>query len=109
MMTTKREDFKLFELREKTDRQLAEYINSRLDSGITFARLVTDPETRTRWASTDLFLERARASFEEACRLLPWIPERDRRRALHSKVDQLGRLLSEVSRPGADSCLRAAC
>ncbi len=104
-MNTRSESFKLVELRAKTDRQLAEYINNRLDAGLTFARLFTDPDTRSRWASTDVFYTKASEAFEEARALLPWIAgvSATECHRLAGKLEELRELLD------VQPCRRAAC
>ena len=97
---------KLLELRAKTDRQLLEYIGNRLDSGLTYGRLASDPDARNRWASVDMFEERASKAYDEAQSLLPLVRNltRAERRVLQAKTEELGRLLGR-----APLLTRAAC
>ena len=106
-MNTRLQTSKLLELRAKTDRQLVEFITSRVNAGLTWSRLVTDPESRNRWASTGMFLERACQAYSDVRPLLPLVGnlETSERRILESKVDQLRRFVEEHSQqPACAAC-----
>jgi len=104
-MNISAESFKLVELRAKTDRQLTEYINRRLESGLNFARLALDPDAQGRWASMQVFQDQARESLREAGKLLSVVSQPERRR-LTGKLNQLRDLLETRAN---EPCLRAAC
>ena len=97
---------KLLELRAKTDRQLFEYISNRVESGLSYGRLAADPDARRRWASVDVFQERASKAYSEVHRLLPVVRNltRPERRTLDAKIQELGRLLGT-----SPALTRAAC
>ncbi len=109
-MNISAESFKLVELRAKTDRQLALLINRRLDTGLNFARLAADPDAQSRWASTEVFQDKAREALCEVGKLLPVVNtlSQPERRRLAVKLNQLRQLL-ETSEAAGGSCLRAAC
>jgi len=88
---------KLIELRSKTDRQLVALINSRLDAGLTCARLVTDPGSDSKWASAEAFQAGAIRAHDEVRALLPWVNDvtMSERRRLELKLEQLRELLDE--------------
>jgi hypothetical protein len=108
-MNISAESFKLVELRAKTDRQLANYINHRLEAGLNFARLASDPGTPSRWASAEPFRDKAREALGEAGKLLPLVNSLGpaERRRLACKLSELRRALETSN--GAERCLRAAC
>lgn len=86
---------RLAEFRAKTDYQLHALIANRLDRGLSFARLLLDPEVRERWASVDEFTNNAEKAYREAAHLMPVlrdIPVAERRR-LESRLLQLREIL----------------
>jgi hypothetical protein len=94
-MTTRAEDQKLAEFRARTDQQLHALIASRLNRGLSFARLLLDDEARERWASMDEFAARAESSYSDVSKLLPLlrgITSAERRR-LESRLVQLRQIL----------------
>ncbi len=94
-MTTRAEVEKLAEFRARTDSQLHALISSRLDRGLSFARLLIDEDARDRWANMDEFSARAETSYNEVARLLPLLrgvtPAEHRR--LESRLAQLREIL----------------
>ena len=96
-MNSRPECTKLIELRSKTDRQLVAFITSRLDVGLTYARLVADLGSDNNWASAEAFQASAVKAYDEVRALLPWIDDvtRAERRRLESKLEQLRELLDE--------------
>lgn len=72
-MATWQDSSKLIELRSKTDRQLIELINRKLETAQWFA---ADPE----------FHRTAERACEEVRHLLPWIPRPERRR-IEARLD----------------------
>lgn len=94
-MTTRAEVAKLAEFRARTDQQLHALISSKLDRGLSFAKLLLDEEARGRWSSTDEFVARADKLYTEVARLLPLlhgISSAERRR-LESRLNQLRDIL----------------
>jgi len=91
---------KLSELRTRTDRQLIELISSRLDRGLTFARMAADDESRRIWASTDEFLRRAEKARSEVSAWMPLLAKAAEfeRRRLELKLVQLAELLDHANR-----------
>jgi hypothetical protein len=109
-MNTRSQPSKLVELRAKTDRQLVEIISSELNAGLTYARLAGDPETRKRWASTEVFREKAAKASAEV-RALLWVVNgvsRADRRALELKLALLDRMLQTAAGENVIPA-RAAC
>jgi hypothetical protein len=96
-MDSRWEVTKLIELRSKTDRQLVAFINSRLNAGLSYARLVAAPESDSRWASTEAFQAGAVKAYDEVRALLPWVKDitMAERRRLELKLEQLRELLYE--------------
>jgi len=103
---------KLAELRSKTDRQLARFINGRLDQGLNYARLLAHPDSDldwTNWTSTESFPANARKAYAEARSLLPWVNVAGtERRRLESKLEDLRELLDE-STIRAEMRVQTAC
>jgi len=94
-MTTRAENHKLAELGAKTDHQLHALIASRLDRGLSFARLLLDEEARRQWASMDEVAAKAERAYVDVSQLLPLlrgISAADRRR-LESRLAQLREVL----------------
>src|SRR5580765_8345654 len=84
---------KLYELRGKTDRQLAALIANRLDRGLAFARAMQEDEGRD-WE----FVNYAEGALAEAAKWMPLledVPALERRR-LEIKAAQLREALSRV-------------
>jgi hypothetical protein len=95
-MNSRPEFTKLIELRSKTDRQLVVFITSRLDAGLTYARMVVDPGSDSNWASAEAFQSNAIKAYEEVRALLPWVSvTQAERRRLELKMEQLRDLLNE--------------
>jgi hypothetical protein len=84
---------KLTQLRAKTDRQLLDFIDSKLEAGLHFAALVD--------------LDRADCALREAQELLPAINERQRRE-LDPKINRLRDALGRLRRRESPRVL-AAC
>ena len=94
-MTTSVETQKLAVLCAKTDQQLLALVSSRLDRGLSFARLLLDDEARESWSSLDDFAIKAEEAYTDVSRLLPLVrsvaaPER---RRLQSRLMQLREIL----------------
>lgn len=62
---------KLAELRAKTDRQLAQYVRSRLDLAVSLAFQGEQERRSGRWASAEEYRRRWEEVFAEVKRLLP--------------------------------------
>lgn len=94
-MTTSAEIHKLAEFRAKTDHQLHELIRTKLERGLSFAKLLLDDEARERWANLDEFANRADQSYQEVSRLLPLLRgiSAAERRRLESRLSQLREIL----------------
>jgi hypothetical protein len=109
-MDSRPEFTKLLELRSKTDRQLLALITSRLDFGLTYARLVLDPGSDSNWASAEAFRASAVRAYEEVRGLLPWLSDvtKAERGRLELKLEQLRELLDE-STIHAGMRVQAAC
>ena len=95
----KTQSSKLVELRAKTDRQLHELINSRLDAGLNFARWAAQAQAGRRWTSQEIFQAGASDAYAEARHLLPWVDglSRAQRSGLEFKLEQLRRRLEDLS------------
>ena len=87
---------KLIELRAKTDRQLFELINRRVDAGLAFVRLATESGHQSQWTADQIFRASACRAYTEASRLLPLIDSPSRLR-VEFKLEQLRRGLGAVS------------
>jgi hypothetical protein len=109
-MNSRPELSKLIELRSKTDRQLVQFITSRLDAGLDAARLLADVGYHINWASVEAYQASATKAYEEARALLPWVTEVTRleRRRLELKLEQLRELLDE-STIHAEMRVQTAC
>ena len=96
-MNSRPEVTKLIELRSKTDRQLVAFINSRLDVGLTYARLLTGTGPDSNWASVESLHAGAIRAYDEVRALLPWVNDvtKAERRRLELKLEQLRELLDE--------------
>ena len=94
-MDTRAENSKLAELCAKTDQQLQTLICSRLDRGLTFARLLLDEEARQRWSSMDEFFSKAEKAYQEVASLLPVLRgiSKSERRRLERRLIQLRDIL----------------
>jgi hypothetical protein len=109
-MNSRLKSSKLLELRARTDRQLVEFVSSRLNAGLTFARLATDPDVHDRWASTAMFQEKACAVYCEVAPLVPLVGNLSEaeRRVLESKLDRLRPFAEErtacVEAPAGAAC-----
>jgi hypothetical protein len=79
---------KLSELRAKTDRQLAGFIHSKLDVGLSFAVLAEVEESAGDRLYALRSLERAGQALAEVQKLLPALNEAQRR-AFDSKLAEL--------------------
>ncbi len=99
-MKTRSESSKLVELRAKTDRQLIEIINHRLNAGLALARAV--------W--TDSSEARAWQIYAEVRRLLPWVNNLTRadRRSFEVRLADLAALLEVLSSSRALTARAAA-
>jgi hypothetical protein len=100
----------LAEFRAKTDQQLHILISSRLDRGLSFARLLLDENTRESWTSTDNFSALAESAYTEVSRLLPLLRgvTAAERRRLESRLIQLREVLDCVSLRAVPR-VRSAC
>jgi hypothetical protein len=96
-MNSRPEVTKLIELRSKTDRQLVAFINNRLDAGLAYARLITEPGPDSRWATAEALQASALRAYDEVRTLLPWVRDatKPERRRLELKLDQLREFLDE--------------
>ena len=98
-MSNRPESSKLSELREKTNRQLLEFLIRRLDTGLNFARLAADPESRSVWASTSEFHAGAEKAYAEVRALLPCLQgvSKFEHCRVEVKLELLGELLGQLS------------
>ena len=92
---------KLNELRNKTDRQLASLISSKLDRGLAFARVLLNDDFERNWASREHFLVNAERALSDATAWLPMLAGATQlqRRRLEFKLTQLRDTLERVSTP----------
>jgi len=96
-MKTRLQPAKLLELRSKTDRQLVQLINSRLNAGLVFLRWAVESDDRGQWASRDIFRDNACRAYAEALKLLPWTGGGGAERLeLELKCEQLRRGLAAL-------------
>ena len=79
---------KLLQLRAKTDRQLMDFIYSKLEAGLNFAALAETLYSDGNWASAERSRELADEALNEVLLLLPVMTERQRR-DLEPKVNIL--------------------
>ena len=105
-MKTRLQPSKLIELRAKTDRQLVQLINSRLNAGLVFLRWAAESEDRGQWASRDTFRDNAWRAYTEAQKLLPWTRDPEHLE-LELKCEQLSQGLTELS-TGREHLLQTA-
>jgi hypothetical protein len=107
-MNTPSESSKLVELRAKTDRQLLDLIGSRVDAGLSLARMAAD-ESRIACSTKAQLLEaKARMGYEEARRLLPLVRgiSRAELHLVERRLEQLGQSLDGTP---VSERIRAAC
>ena len=94
-MSTRSDDQKLAEFRARTDQQLHTLVSSRLDRGLSFAKLMLDEEAREHWCGMEEWVAKAEKSYNEAARLLPLlrgIPPAERLR-LESRLAEIRGIL----------------
>src|SRR5690349_9348562 len=103
-----REPLKLSELRAKTDRQLLNLIDRRLDSGLEAARRFTDDDPYLDDAGVAEAQLRTERAYEEARLWQPTVDSRyeESRSRLRCRLSKLRRLLDKVTVRGA---VHAAC
>src|ERR1700675_4072756 len=89
---------KLLQLRAKTDRQLMDFIYSKLEAGLNFAALAETLYSDGNWASAERSLELADEALNEVHLLLPVLSERQRR-DLEPKVNILREAVRGLSAP----------
>jgi DNA-binding transcriptional MerR regulator len=87
---------KFLQLRAKTDRQLLDFIHSKLEAGLNFAALAEILYTLGNRESADRSLERADQALNEVQRLAPVIDE-EQSRALDPKLNKLRVALGRLS------------
>jgi len=95
-MKTRLQSSKLIELRAKTDRQLVQLIDRRIEAGLSFLRWAAESHDRAHWTSKEIFHTSACQAYDEARNLLPWagaMPQAQRL-ALEFKLAQLHRGLA---------------
>jgi hypothetical protein len=96
-MRTRLQPSKLVELRAKTDRQLVQLINSRLNAGLVFVRWAAESDERGQWTSREIFRDSAFRAYAEARKLLPWSRAAGAERVeLELKSEQLRRGLEAL-------------
>jgi hypothetical protein len=99
---------KLSQLRAKTDRQLVDFIHSKLEAGLKFATLAETLSSHGHLVSAKWSLERADQAFRETQKLLPVIDEM-RRRELDPQFNSLREVLDRVGRlPSSPRTLTAS-
>jgi len=89
---------KLLQLRAKTDRQLMDFIYSKLEAGLNFAALAETLYSDGNWASAERSLELGDEALNEVQLLLPAISERQRR-DLEPKVNILRQMVRRLGAP----------
>lgn len=102
------ESSKLAELSAKTDRQLITLISSRLDRGLTFARLLANEESRSNWGSLEEFYRKAENAYAEVLMWLPWVRARADRGRLEAQAALLRAMLDQQS-TGDERRVQTAC
>jgi hypothetical protein len=105
-MGTDSELAKLAGLRAKTDRQLLQLINSRLERGLRLARLHVTVCSNTVNDCQDQHRAKAEGAYAEALKLLPTVydPDELERRQIESKLDELQTVLSARPRAFSAGC-----
>ena len=88
---------KLMQLRAKTDRQLLEFLHSKLETGSNSAALAARQYSNGNWVSADQSLERGDQALNEVQMLLPVIAEKQRRE-LDPKLAILRETLARLRR-----------
>ena len=86
--TSAREPTKLSELRAKTDRQLHDLVDSKLDDGLSFAVLAEVEESAGDRTYAERSIEGADQALAEVQRLFPALNE-EQRRAFDPKLTEL--------------------
>ncbi len=109
-MNTASESSKLVELRAKTDRQLVEMINNRLEAGLSWMRLAAQSGMRGCKSKADLLEAKGRHSYEEARLLSLFVRDigKGERRDLEHRLEQLRGSIGELSQID-ETPVRAAC
>jgi hypothetical protein len=87
---------KLSRLRAKTDRQLLDFIHSKLEAGLNFAALAETLYTEGNWVSAELSLERGDHVLNEVQLLLPVLNDKQRC-GLDTKLNGLREALKRLS------------
>jgi hypothetical protein len=86
---------KLSQLRAKTDRQLLDFIHSKLEAGLNFAALAEISYSDGNWVSAELSLERGDQALNEVQLLLPVVSEKQRRH-LEPKLNILRQMIRRL-------------
>ena len=89
---------KLLQLRAKTDRQLMDFIYSKLEAGLNFAALAETSYSDGDWASAARSRELADEALNEVQLLLPAINERQRRH-LEPRMTILRQMVRRLGAP----------
>jgi hypothetical protein len=89
---------KLLQLRAKTDRQLMDYIYSKLEAGLNFAALAETLYSDGDWKGAERSRELGNEALNEVQLLLPVMRERQRRE-LEPKVEILREAVRRLSAP----------